>query len=67
MEKSVIQELLKLGMDKEDINTHESDLYVLKNEISTYFVENVYRYPGNVTTFVDDIDGNVWYEIPFGA
>ena len=54
-------------MDIQDIDTHESDLYVLKNEISTYFVKNIYEFPENVTTFKDNIDGNIWYEIPFGA
>lgn len=41
-----------------------SDLYVLKNEISTKFVES-YEFKVNVTTFISEIEKNVWYDIPF--
>ena len=62
--KTTKQELIFLGMKKNQIDNHCSDLYVLKNEISTNFVNN-YEYKGNVGTFRSEIDGLIWYDIPF--
>jgi len=58
------QELLKLGIKEEEIGSWCSDLHVLKNEISTKFIDE-YRYKQNVTTFRSQIDGLIWYDIPF--
>lgn len=62
---SIKQELLSLGMKENEIDNHESDLYVLKNETSTKWV-NGYEFKNNVTTFISQIDNKIWYEIPFG-
>jgi hypothetical protein len=51
-------------MQAADIDHHESDLYLRKNENSTKLV-NEYEFKQNVTTFRDNIDHVLWYEIPF--
>jgi hypothetical protein len=51
-------------MAAKDIAHHESDLYLRKNEISDQLV-NEYEFKQNVTTFRDNIDHVLWYEIPF--
>ena len=60
---SIYQKALAL-MEKKDIDNHCSDLYLRKNEISTKLV-NEYEFKQNVTTFRDQIDNDIWYEIPF--
>jgi hypothetical protein len=58
--------LLSLGMKPEETDNHYSDLYVLKNDISTKFVNGLYAdQKRNVTTFVSQIDKKVWYGMPF--
>jgi len=64
MNKTIKEQLLELGMKPEEIDSHCSDLYVLKNSISDKFVSG-YEFKQNVKTFVDDIDHVLWYEIPF--
>jgi len=61
---TIREQLLKMGMQPEQIDNHCSDLYVLKNEISTEFVNN-YEFKSIVTKFRSEIDGLIWYEIPF--
>ena len=51
-------------MQAKDIDNHCSDLYLRKNEISTKLV-NEYEFKNQVTTFRDNIDHDIWYEIPF--
>ena len=58
-------ELLQLGMKENEIDSNYSDLYLLKNDISTKWIES-YDFKKQVTTFVSEIDNKVWYEIPFG-
>jgi len=58
------EELLNLGMQENELDHHCSDLYVKKNSISTKFV-NEYEFKMNVTTFIDAIDHELWYDIPF--
>lgn len=41
-----------------------SDLYIIKNDITTALV-NDYEFKQNVKTFIDNIDHVPWYEIPF--
>lgn len=65
MEKTIRQQLLTAGMKKNEIDSHASDLYVLKNDISSKWLET-YEYKSNVTTFINNIDKVVWYDIPFG-
>lgn len=60
------QTLLSMGMKETEIDNHYSDLYVLKNETSTKFVnELVDDFKRNVTTFVSQIDKKIWYDMPF--
>lgn len=39
-----------------------SDLYLKVTPISKALIE---QYEGNVTTFIDNIDHELWYDIPF--
>jgi len=64
-ELTLRQQLLAAGMKENEVDTHSSDLYVLKNDISIEFIEN-YEFKNNVTTFKSQIDGLIWYDIPFG-
>lgn len=64
MNKTIKEQLLNLGMKENQIGNWCSDLHVLKNEISTSFV-NSYEYKCNVKPFRSEIDGLMWYEIPF--
>lgn len=43
---------------------HESDLYVPVNA-QTKTMMNDYEYARLVTTFKDQVTGNLWYDIPF--
>lgn len=56
------QALQKMAPD--EIDHHESDLYLKKNEVSDKLISN-YKFKNNVTIFRDQIDGVLWYEIPF--
>ena len=65
-EENEIMSLLK-GIPEEDIDHHETDLYLRKTPEVTAKVINKLpdTYKKNVTTFIDDIDHVTWYEIPF--
>lgn len=56
------QALQKMAPD--EIDHHESDLYLKKNEVSDKLISN-YKFKNNVTIFRDQIDGVLWYDIPF--
>jgi hypothetical protein len=62
--KTVNEQLLEAGMKAEETGNWCSDLHVLKNDISTAFVD-AYEFKDNVTTFRSEIDGTLWYDIPF--
>ena len=64
MTKTIKQQLLELGMKQEELGNYCSDLHVLKNSISESFVSG-YEFKQNVTTFRSQIDGKIWYDIPF--
>ena len=64
-ELTLRQQLVAAGMKESEVDTHSSDLYVLKSDISTKFIEN-YEFKSIVTTFKSQIDGLIWYDIPFG-
>lgn len=51
-------------MRPEDISHWCSDLYLRVTDRSRALV-NSYDYSKHVTTFVDNIDNELWYEIPF--
>ena len=59
-----IYDLAKESMQPDEIGTHCSDLYLLKNSISEKLVSQ-YEFRGNVTTFHSQIDRKIWYAIPF--
>lgn len=65
MKKTLKEIFLENGMKESEIDTHESDLYVLVNDISKKIV-NEYEFKNNVTTFKSQIDNKLWYDIPFG-
>jgi hypothetical protein len=44
---------------------HESDLYIPANEQTCVLLDNMVRKPFGITTFVSQIDGKLWYDIPF--
>ncbi len=48
----------------EDIDTHASDLYLKVSDKSKELVNN-YRFKDSVTTFIDNINQELWYDIPF--
>ena len=64
MAKTIKEQLLELGMKPEEIDSHCSDLYVLKNSISDKFVSG-YEFKQNVKSFRSELDGKIWYEILF--
>lgn len=66
MSGTVRDELLTSGIKSEELDTHESDLYVVKNTISSKWLEG-YKFKHNVTEFISSVDGTTWYDIPFGA
>lgn len=47
-----------------DFDSHESDLYIPKNEITEKIIEH-YNFKNNVTEFISQIDNCTWYDIPF--
>lgn len=59
-----ICELAIEQMNKEDIDHYQGDLYLKVTPISKKLVSQ-YDYKNLVTTFIDNIDGVLWYEIPF--
>jgi len=54
----------KMIKHKQEIDHHESDLYVKVTDISKEIVEE-YKYKTIVTTFISQIDNCLWYDIPF--
>lgn len=52
------------GIPAEHLDHWQSDLY-LKVTPETTALVNKYRYKNNVTKFIDNIDHEPWYEVPF--
>lgn len=66
IEPGSIYEQAKAILPKEDIDHHETDLYLRVSPKSTELVNSMkYRNSGMITTFKDNIDGDMWYELPF--
>lgn len=59
-----IYDLAVQQMPQEDIDHHESDLYLRVTPVSKRLIEE-YEFKGNVTMFIDQIDHVPWYEVPF--
>lgn len=53
-----------LPADHIDHHNFESDLYIKKTPESTKLIAE-YEFKSCVTTFRSDIDGCIWYDIPF--
>ncbi len=51
-------------MNPEDIDHHESDLYLRVNDISRDIVGRMEN-KSLVSTFTDNIEDKLWYELPF--
>lgn len=51
-------------LDSKDIDHHASDLYVRKTPESTEIINRLSN-KSLVSTFKDNIDGDIWYELPF--
>ncbi len=64
MKMKNIYERAKLVMPENEIDHHASDLYLKVTDTSTRLV-NDYDFMENVSTFRDQIEGKLWYEIPF--
>lgn len=61
-----ICELAMKLLPPEDIDHHETDLYIRKTPESTKLINKMkYKDSGLLTTFVDNIDHAVWYDLPF--
>ena len=59
-----IHRILAEEMPAKHISHWYSDLYVKKTAFSAGIIAN-YEYKHFVTTFIDAIDNECWYEIPF--
>jgi len=57
-----IQKEMELAGVKYDY--HQSDLYVPINKITIDIVER-YQFKNNVESFKSNIDGTMWFDIPF--
>ena len=58
---AIYDDLLAAGVK---LAHHESDLYAKVTPESEVIVEN-YEFRDNVTTFTSQVDGELWYDIPF--
>lgn len=63
--KTIKEYLLGKGMKESDFDNYESTLYVRVTSISQEFVRE-WEYRGQITTFKDNIEGVLYYDIPFG-
>lgn len=58
---SIYEKMVQSGVR---IENHCSDLYVPKNETTDEIVQ-LFAYRTITETFMDNIDGTLWYNIPF--
>ena len=64
-EKIKASEIMEKLMEaRQEISSHYSDLYTPVNEVTREIVDN-YESKQNVTTFKSQIDGRLWFDIPF--
>lgn len=61
MADSIYAQMLAAGVR---IDNHETDLYALVTPESRAIVDQ-YEFKANVRTFINQIDGRVWFDIPF--
>lgn len=48
-----------------EIGSHESDLYLPVNDQTRELVKEHRANGGSASTFINNIDGKLWYDIPF--
>ena len=58
---SIYEKVIAAGITYDN---HESDLYIPVNPETRRIVFE-YPYRTNVTTFVSQIDGKLWFDVPF--
>lgn len=63
--KTLKEILINAGIKESEIDNYCSDLYVKVTDISKKVI-NSYEYKQQVTTFTDNIEHKLWYDIPFG-
>lgn len=63
MKKSIYQRANE-ALPAQDIDHHESDLYLRKTPAADAIIAG-YEYKNNVSVFRDAIEHALWYEIPF--
>lgn len=61
--RTIHAELAKV-LNPREIDHHYSDLYCKVTPASSAIIDQ-YEYKQWVTTFIDNIDHKLWYEIPF--
>lgn len=61
--ENIYKEICKVTTEKQRDHWH-SDLYC-KVTPATRKIVHDYEYYCNVDTFIDNIDGELWYDIPF--
>lgn len=64
LEPGNIYSVLVKELPAEDIDHHDSDLYVRKTPKSTEIINRLTT-KSLLSTFKDNIDGDIWYELPF--
>lgn len=62
--KTLKEILINAGIKESEIDNHCSDLYVKVTEISKKVIDS-YEYKQNVTTFTDEIEHKLWYDVAF--
>ena len=60
-EESIYAKMLAAGVK---IASHETDLYVPVNDITRGILAD-YKFKSNVTTFTNQVEGGLWFDIPF--
>lgn len=61
--KNIYKQAIK-KMSEKDIDHYNSDLYLRVNSISKKLIKE-YNFKENIETFTDEIDHELWYDIPF--
>ena len=64
MKKETFYQKAVAMLDKNDIGNHESDLYLKCSNLSETLV-NQYEFKSSVTRFTSQIDGCLWFDVPF--
>lgn len=61
---SLFEEIERSGVPDSDISHWNSDLYLRVTPETTAIIDG-YEFKNQVSTFIDEIDGKPWYEVPF--